>query len=146
VKATAGTSTRRWLDGTGPPPGYNDMLGVTLLHAGDGRCGMRWTPPEGLANYSGTVQGGFIATFLDMCSFAAGMTVVGAGEALVSVKLDVEFARPVLPGARYRGDGEVIVRSRRRVTADARVLDAEDRLLARAVHLLMPVPDGGDGR
>ncbi len=139
MSSPAGTAIRRWLDGTGPPPGYGDMLGAALLSAGDGRCAMTWRPPSGLANFAGSVQGGFIATFLDLCSFAAGMTVVADDDALVSLKLDVEFARPVRPGPSYRGDGEVVVRSRRRVTADAVLRDEQGRLVARAAHLLVPV-------
>jgi uncharacterized protein (TIGR00369 family) len=129
-----------WLYGRGEPPPYLSILGCRVESVGKGECVVNWMPPTNLRNTGGAVQGGFVAAALDLASAIAASTCdVGTGTA--SVRLDTEYFRPVLvDGSRvYSLRGKVANRSRHWVTSDAEVFNADNKLCARARHLIAVV-------
>lgn len=135
---SSGTNARYgWLYGRGDPPPYLSILGCRVESVGEGECVVNWTPPENLRNTGGAVQGGFVAAALDLASAIAASTCdVGTGTA--SVRLDTEYFRPILAdGSRvYSLRSKVANRSRRWITSDAEVFNADNKLCARARHLI----------
>ena len=100
---------------------------------------MFWTPPPTLLNNAGFVQGGFIAAALDLASAVAAATIQDDAESSASVRLTIEYFRPVLAnGGVLRVFGIVVQRSRKWVTVDASL--SSGKLLARAQHLISVAP------
>jgi uncharacterized protein (TIGR00369 family) len=82
-------------------------------------------------NLAGRVHGGVLATLADTAAGLAVRTVIPPGSGHVTITLDVQFLRPVEPG-RLVGRGRVTKFGRRIAFADARVVDANNDVLARA--------------
>jgi uncharacterized protein (TIGR00369 family) len=134
-----------WMRGEGRPPPYLGLLGLALSTASDGEAVVLWTPPPTLLNNAGFVQGGFIAAALDLASAVAAATILDHGGSSASVRLTVEYFRPVLPdGGVLRVSGTVVQRSRKWTTVDASLSNAGGKLLARAQHLISVTPASRD--
>lgn len=126
-----------WLFGRGDPPAYLSLLGCHLESVGKGECIVNWRPPANLRNTAGAVQGGFVAAALDLSSAIAASTCdVGTGTA--SVSLATEYFRPIFAdGSRtYSLRGKVVNKSRRWITSDAEAFNSDNKLCARARHLI----------
>ncbi len=127
-----------WVTGDDEPPGYIKFLGFDVESIGGGECRVKWTPTSVLLNSGGMVQGGFIAAALDLASGLASIEIGGDNLPSVSIKLDIEYFRPVKADGSmsYTVKGSVIHRSRHWVTCDGLILNSEGRLFARARHLM----------
>jgi uncharacterized protein (TIGR00369 family) len=70
-----------------------------------------------------------------------------AGFGIATIETKANFTRPILKDTgRVRTEARVVVRGRQIITAEARVLDAEGRVLAHGSSTVMVVanrPDGG---
>jgi uncharacterized protein (TIGR00369 family) len=96
----------------------------------NGRSEATWTPTPDLANPVGNVHGGVIATVIDELTGAAVISAIEAASTpTVSMQVDYLHAIPI--GPTYRGFGEVVRVGRAVAIADARIVDADDRVLAR---------------
>jgi uncharacterized protein (TIGR00369 family) len=82
-------------------------------------------------NPIGTVHGGVITTLLDRCMGCAVHTTLETGEIYTTLELKVNFVKAVTADTGpVRAIGKIIHRGRRSATAEGRLLDSEDRLLA----------------
>lgn len=99
----------------------------------DGRVTFRMIPREFHYNPIGSVHGGVYATLLDSALGCAIHTRLPAGVGYTTLELKVSYVRPLLVGmGEVRAVGEVLSVSRQVATAQARLLDARDRLFAHA--------------
>ncbi|WP_246581229.1 PaaI family thioesterase [Deinococcus aestuarii] len=99
----------------------------------DGRVTFRMVPREFHYNPIGSVHGGVYATLLDSALGCAIHTRLPAGVGYTTLELKVNYLRPLLVGmGEVRAVGEVLSVSRQVATAQARLLDARDRLFAHA--------------
>jgi uncharacterized protein (TIGR00369 family) len=122
-------------------------VGRTLDFALDevehGRAVFSLVPGEEHYNPIGSMHGGVFATLLDSAAGCAVQSTLPQGMAYTSLDLTVKFLRPVtVDTGRVRAVGTVISGGRRTALAQARLVDAADRLLAHATSscLLFPVP------
>jgi uncharacterized protein (TIGR00369 family) len=109
-----------------------DHLGLEIVKAEEGRVELGWTPGAHLCNPGGIVHGGYVGIALDD---AAGLASASTGERFIpmlTMDLRIEYVRPVLPEVRHTVVGALVHPGKTRRIADARVEDADGRLIARA--------------
>jgi uncharacterized protein (TIGR00369 family) len=110
---------------------YGDSPGrwkIDLMQ--DGKAQASWTPTQDMANPFGSVHGGIIATVIDELTGAAVISSIQAGSA-PTVSMNVEYLHAIPIGGTYTGVGEVVRMGRAVAIADARILNAEGKVLAR---------------
>ena len=126
-----------------PPPPIMLTLGIDRIAPTEGRVVVTMTPREFHYNPLGTVHGGVIATLLDTATGCAVHTTLPAGFGYTTLDLTTKFLRPVtVDSGELRCEGVVINRGRTTALAEARLLDARDRLVAHATSscILFDIP------
>jgi uncharacterized protein (TIGR00369 family) len=103
----------------------------TFVSMGDGRSEVSWTPGPDMANPVGNVHGGLVATMIDEVAAMAVISAIDRRASVPTVSLHVDFLHGIAIGATYRALGEVVRVGRAVAVADARIVDADDRVLAR---------------
>ena len=128
-----------------PPIMYTmDMNAVEVIR--EGEVHVTLTPQEFHYNPLGTVHGGVIATLLDTAAACSVHTTIPAGMTYTSLDLNTKFLRPVTVGSgMLRCEGTVTHRGRQIALAEARLYDAQGRLVAHATSscLIFPIPAAG---
>jgi uncharacterized protein (TIGR00369 family) len=122
---------QRVASGELPPPGIAVLLGMSVVEVGDGFATFELSPDERMLNPIGSIHGGIAATLLDSCMGCAVHTTLAPGLGYTTAQLNVHYLRSMQPGmGPVRASGTVLHRGRRQATAEARLVDAEGRLLA----------------
>jgi uncharacterized protein (TIGR00369 family) len=123
-------------------------LGIEPVAFELGRAVFALVPAEYHYNPLGSVHGGVIATLLDSATGCAVHSVLPAGTGYTSVDLATKYLRPVtIDTGRVTAEGTVISRGSRTALAEARLTDADGRLLAHATSTCLlfrigaPPPD-----
>ncbi|ABD86529.1 PaaI family thioesterase [Rhodopseudomonas palustris] len=96
-------------------------------------------------NPIGSVHGGYAATLLDSAMGLAVHTMLAAGQGYTTLEFKVSFIKGMTQDSgAVRTEGRTLNVGRRTATAEARITDAEGRLLAHATTtcLVFPVPTG----
>jgi uncharacterized protein (TIGR00369 family) len=124
-----------------PRPPILDTLGIEIGEVSVGRVMFAMDPAEFHENPLGTVHGGVLATLLDSATGCAVHSTLPAGVGYTTTSLTITYTRPVTPRTGpIRCVGTVLSRGRRTALAEARVLDAADRLMAHATSTLLIFP------
>jgi len=126
------------IDGSLPQPPISQVLGFWLAEVGDGFAAFEGEPTSHLLNPLGTVHGGWALTLIDSATGCAAHSVLPAGSAYTTVETKGNFSRPILPDTgRVRAEGKVVNQGRQIITAEARVLAADGRVLAHGTSTLL---------
>lgn len=131
---------QRILRGELPLPPLPRLLGFRLVEVAAGRAVVAADPVAAFYNGLGSVHGGFTATLLDTALGAAVNTVMPAGKAYATIELKV-----TLVGSLRAEVGEVrciatnLHVGSRLATAEARIVDAAERLYAHGTATCMAV-------
>jgi uncharacterized protein (TIGR00369 family) len=128
--------TRMILRGEAPPPPIAALLGFTLTSVGDGEATIELKVDERLANPMGTLHGGVLGDIADAAMGMAWASTLGEGETFTTLELKINFLKPVWSGT-LRARGRVVKAGRTVGLVECDVLDAEDRLVARASSTCM---------
>ncbi|MGB2570636.1 PaaI family thioesterase [Micromonospora citrea] len=127
-------------------PPIMHLIDMARMEADEGRVAVELVPQEFHYNPLGTVHGGVISTLLDTAAACAVHTTLPAGIGYTSLDLNVKFLRPVtVASGMLRCEGTVLQRGRRTALAEARLTDAQGRLIAHATSscLLFPLDQPG---
>lgn len=120
-------------DGRFPAPPIAVLLGFQPVELESGRAVFAAIPDGRLYNPLGTVHGGYVTTLLDSCMACAVHSRLKAGLAYTTLELKVNFVRSLSETTGpVRAEGKVIHIGRQVATAEGRLVDARDRLLAHA--------------
>jgi uncharacterized protein (TIGR00369 family) len=106
--------------------------GVEVVDASPGVVEIAFEAKPQHLNLQGLVHGGILATLGDTAMGLAVRTVLEPGRRHVTVQLGVEFLSPGRPGSRITARGRSIKIGTQLGFAEADVLNADGRLLARA--------------
>ncbi|MDZ4869744.1 MAG: PaaI family thioesterase [Alphaproteobacteria bacterium] len=129
---------RAMAEGRVPPPPVGSLIGVNGFTAEKGKVTMGFDPAEFHYNALGTVHGGVIATVIDMVLGSAVHSTLKAGQGFTTLTLELKYHRAVTAkSGRLTAIAEVITRGREIVTAEAKLIDKNDRLFANATSTLM---------
>jgi uncharacterized protein (TIGR00369 family) len=109
---------------------YGSRARWTFVSMHDGRAEVSWVPTPDMANPVGNVHGGLVATIVDEVTGMAVISMLEAGSA-PTVSLHVDYLHAVPIGPTYTVVGEVVRIGRAVAVADARISDAEGKVLAR---------------
>jgi uncharacterized protein (TIGR00369 family) len=126
-----------------PEPPIARTIGFADFDALPGKVTVTLVAAEHHLNPLGSMHGGVICTLLDTVCGCAVHTTLDAGTGYTSLDLSTRFLRPVTASTGLiRCEGEVIARGDRTATAEARLVDANDRLLAHATSTCLIFPIG----
>lgn len=119
--------------GTLPVPPALRTLGIVPVEAEPGRVTFALDPAEFHLNPFGLVHGGILAAMLDTAMGCAVHSLLPAATGYVTGELNIRFLRPgLLSTGRLVCTGEVVHAGTSTMVAQARVADADDRVLAMA--------------
>jgi uncharacterized protein (TIGR00369 family) len=104
---------------------------MDLTEVADGRAVFTLDPDARMLNPIGSVHGGIAATLLDSAMGCAVHTTLPPGSGYTTAQLNLHYLRPMQPGmGTVRAVGTVLHRGRKQATAEAKLYDDHDRLLA----------------
>lgn len=116
-------------------------LGYDVSHAERGRVVIVLIPTGAHLNPAGTVHGGLTATLLDSCKGLAIQSMLDKGVSQATLEFKVSLMRPITPETgQIRAEGTVLNCGRRVGTAEGRVTDGKDRLLAHGTTTCLIFP------
>jgi uncharacterized protein (TIGR00369 family) len=120
---------------------FAKTLGYDVAEAESGRVAITLDPTGAHLNPWGTVHGGLTATLLDSCMNLAIQSMLEKGTGSTTLEFKISLVRAVtLQTGRIRAEGKVLNCGRRVGTAEGRVTDAQDRLLAHATTTCLIFP------
>lgn len=129
---------RAMAEGRAPAPPVASLIGVTDMIAEKGKVSVGFDPQEFHYNGLGTVHGGVIATVIDIVLGSAVHSTLKAGQGFTTLTMELKYHRAVTAkSGRLTATAEVITRGREIVTAEAKLMDKNDRLFANATSTLM---------
>ena len=121
-----------------PPPPIAQTLGFRLVEAERGHALFECEPAEFHYNPIGMVHAGLAMTLLDSAMGLAFVTTLVEPAAWTTLEVKANFTRAItVDTGRIRCTGSVIHPGRRVVVAEARLEDAEDRLLAHGTSTIL---------
>ena len=121
---------------------FAKTLGYDVAEAESGRVAITLDPTGAHLNPWGTVHGGLTATLLDSCMGLAIQSMLEKGTGSTTLEFKISLVRAVtLQTGRIRAEGKVLNCGRRVGTAEGRVTDAKDRLLAHATTTCLIFPN-----
>lgn len=133
---------RKMAAGELPQPPIAETLGFRLVEAERGRAVFECEPAEFHYNPIGTVHAGLASTMLDSAMGCAFVTTLEAGVRWTTLELKANFTRAVtLETGLIRCIGTVVHSGRTVATTEARVEDAQGRLLAHATSTILVLGD-----
>jgi uncharacterized protein (TIGR00369 family) len=132
---------RRRVDET---PFYG-WAGISIASAREGEVEVAMEVGAGHLNIQGLVHGGLLATLADTAMGLAVRTRLEPGSRHVTIQLGVQFLSPGRPG-RIVARGRVVRTGRQIANAEADVVDAGGKLLARAQSTVAVMAERGNAR
>ena len=121
-----------------PYPPIAATFGMRLVVVEAGHVVWEAEPGEHFYNPIGTVHAGFAVTLLDSAMGTAFVSVATAGTRWSTLELKTSFTRAITADTGVvRSTGTLLNRGRRVVTAEARLEDREERLLAHATSTIL---------
>lgn len=145
--AAQGLSGRDFLalvgSGELPVPPAGATTGIVPVDIGDGTVIFQLMPAEWHYNPIGSVHGGILATLADTALGCAIHTKLPVGTGYTSLDLTIKFTRAAtLESGMLTCRGQVMSIGRRTGTAEARITDSADRVVAHAVATCLIMPGG----
>ena len=119
---------------------HSGWLGLTLERVAEGEVDVSMQVQPYHLNPMGTLHGGMIATLADTATGLALRSTLEDGQTFTTTHLGVTFLAPAHDG-RVTARGRVLKHGRRLGYAEADVVDADDRLLARAAATFAVMPE-----
>ncbi|WP_400769850.1 PaaI family thioesterase [Methylosinus sporium] len=124
-------------EGSLPVPPIMLLFAFRPVEIESGRVVFAAAPDERHYNPLGTVHGGYISALLDSTMSCAVHTLLPPGQLYTTLELKVNFTRAVTADAEIRAEGKVLHHGRSIATAEARLFDSRERLLAHATTTCM---------
>jgi uncharacterized protein (TIGR00369 family) len=121
-----------------PAPPISRTLSFWLTQVGDGFAVFEGEPGRHLLNPMGFVHGGWALTLIDSATGCAAQSVLPAGAGYTTIETKANFTRPMTEDSgRVRAEGRVINQGRQIITAEAKVLGRDGKLLAHGTSTLL---------
>ena len=119
-------------------PGIVETLDLNFVEVEEGRAVFEGVPGLHAYNPIGTVHGGYAATLLDSACGCAVQSKLSGAQGYTTLELKVAYHKAITTKTgKVRAEGRVVSIGRRAAFAEARLTDAEGRLLASATSTLL---------
>lgn len=126
------------VDGRLPQAPISQTMSFWIVEVGDGFAAFEGEPGSHLLNPMGTVHGGWALTLIDSVAGCAGHSLLPAGSGYVSVETKGNFSRPITAkSGRVRAEARAVAQGRQIISAEARVLAADGKVLAHGTSTLL---------
>ena len=131
------------IDGELPAPPIARTLAFRLIEVGDGFAAFEGKPGPHLLNPMGGVHGGWALTLIDSAAGCAGQTLLPPGASYATIETKANFSRPITKDTgRVRAESRVVSQGRQVISAEARVLNADGKVLAHGTSTLLIFANG----
>lgn len=115
-----------------------EHVGLRITAAEPGRVDLAWSPTRHTLNVQGGVAGGYISMVLDDSACMAGVSVVERFRPMLTLNLNIDFLRGADAGIDYAVRAELLHPGRRRMVAQATILDPAGKRVAHCTSSLIP--------
>jgi len=138
----AGKSGRQVLqavvDGELPQAPISETMSFWIVAVGDGFAAFEGEPGKHLLNPMGGVHGGWALTLIDSVAGCAGHSLLAAGEGYTTIETKGNFSRPITRDTgRVRAEARAVSRGRQIISAEARILSADGKVLAHGTSTIL---------
>ena len=131
------------VDGKLPQAPISEILSFWLTEVGDGYAVFEGEPGPTLLNPMGSVHGGWALTLIDSVAGCAAHSLLPAGAGYTTIETKANFVRPIGPAnGRVRAEGRVVGQGRQIMSAEARVLAGDGKILAHGVSTVLVLGGG----
>lgn len=139
---TAGKTGRQILqgiiDGALPQPPICERLTFWLAEVGDGLAVFEGEPGGHLLNPMGGVHGGWALTLIDSAAGCAALSLLPPGSGYATIETKGNFSRPITAETgRLRAEARVVAQTRQIISAEARVLNRDGKVLAHGTSTVL---------
>lgn len=135
-----GLEQLRAMAASGQRAPIGQLMRFDLVEVEEGRAVFEGQPGEEVYNPIGTVHGGYAATLLDSACGIAVHSKLAVGQGYTTLELKVAYHKAITASTGLvRAEGKVVSFGRRAAFAEARLTDAEGRLLASATSSLLVI-------
>jgi uncharacterized protein (TIGR00369 family) len=126
------------VDGRLPQPPICETLSFGIVEVGDGFAAFEGEPGAHLLNPLGGVHGGWALTLIDSACGCAAHSVLPEGTGYATIETKGNLARPITKDTgRVRAEGRVVARGRQVISAEAKVLSMDGKVLAHGTSTLL---------
>lgn len=126
---------QRVVAGEYPSPPIAGLMKFALVEVGEGRAVFRGLPGAQHLNPLGGVHGGWAATVMDSALGCCVHTLLDRGEAYTTAEMKINYTRPISPQTGIvTCEGKVVHKGRTMAVSEARLVDAQGKLLAFATE------------
>jgi uncharacterized protein (TIGR00369 family) len=126
------------IDGKLPQAPISEAMSFWIVEVGEGFAAFAGEPGAHLLNPAGGVHGGWALTLIDSVTGCAAHTLLPAGVGYTTLETKGNFVRPITKSTgRVRAEGRVVAPGRQIITADARVLGPDGKVLAHGTSTLL---------
>ena len=123
-----------------PAPPITDLMNIELMTVDKGQVIFGVEPAEFHYNPMGAVHGGLAATLVDSAMTCAILSTAPRGIYYTTIELHINYIRPITLDTGYlKSIGQTIHVGRRVATAEARVIDKDNKLYAHATTTCMAI-------
>ncbi|MFS2111482.1 PaaI family thioesterase [Sphingomonas sp. Sphisp140] len=124
----------------GKQPPIGETLAFALVEVASGHAVFEGVPDRRAYNPLGTIHGGYAATLLDSACGIATHSALAEGQSYTTLELKIAYHRAMTENTGpVRATGTVVSIGRRVAFAEAKLTDAEGRLLASATSTLLVI-------
>ena len=121
-----------------PQPPICEILSFGIVEVGDGFAAFEGEPGAHLLNPMGGVHGGWALTLIDSAAGCAAHSLLPAGAGYATIETKGNFARPITKDTgRVRAEARVVARGRQVISAEAKVLSMDGKVLAHGTSTLL---------
>jgi uncharacterized protein (TIGR00369 family) len=126
------------IDGHLPQAPISKTMSFWIVEVGEGFAAFEGEPGDHLLNPMGTVHGGWALTLIDSVAGCAGHSLLPAGAGYVSIETKGNFSRPISrETGRVWAEARAVAQGRQIISAEARVLAADGKVLAHGTSTLL---------
>lgn len=126
------------IDGRLPGPPIAETMSFWLVEVGNGFAVFEGDPGPHVLNPMGGVHGGWALTLIDSAAGCAAHSLLPAGVGYATIETKGNLSRPItLETGRVRAEGRVVSQGRQIISADARLLSQDGRILAHGTSTIM---------
>jgi uncharacterized protein (TIGR00369 family) len=134
---------REMIEGKLPQPPIAKTMSFLLTEAREGFAAFEGEPGEHLLNPMGGVHGGWALTLIDSATGCAAQTLLPAGFAYATIETKGNLSRPITRDTgRVRAEAHVLSQGRQIISAEARVLSRDGKVLAHGTSTLLILSGG----
>lgn len=126
------------IDGKLPQAPISKTMSFWITEIGDGFAAFEGEPGPHLLNPSGGVHGGWALTLIDSAGLCAGRSLLPAGSECTTIETKANFSRPITKDTgRVRAEARVVAQGRQIISAEARVLSRDGKVLAHGTSTIL---------